>query len=30
MDGQIGGLIILLAIITDIAGVVSPVNVVKS
>ncbi len=30
MDGQIGGLIILLAIITDIAGVASPVNVVKS
>ena len=30
MDGQIDGLIILLAIITDIAGVASPVNVVKS
>lgn len=30
MDGQIGGLIILLAIITGIAGVASPVNVVKS
>ena len=30
MDGQIGGLIILLAIITDIAGVASPTNVVKS
>lgn len=30
MDGQIGVLIILLAIITDIAGVASPANVVKS
>lgn len=30
MDGQIDGLIIFLAIITDIAGVVSPANVVKS